>query len=119
MKRLFFSLMLAFLATCALSCKKSEGRDNSLLQGTRWIYMSDTKAVVEDALYLTFDAETFTLSQYLVRSVTPDKVRQGTFLYKKPKLTMDFADGTVWKGIVSTDYIDFGANGQFERLKEK
>lgn len=81
--------------------------------------MSDTKAVVEDALYLTFDAETFTLSQYLVRSVTPDKVRQGTFLYKKPKLTMDFADGTVWKGIVSTDYIDFGANGQFERLKEK
>lgn len=26
MKRLFFCLMLAFVATCVLSCKKSEGQ---------------------------------------------------------------------------------------------
>ena len=51
MKRLLFCLMLAFVATCALSCKKTEGKDNALLQGTRWIYMGSTKAVVDDALY--------------------------------------------------------------------
>ena len=110
--------MLAFLAICAISCKKTEGNDNALLQGTRWIYMG-TKAVVDDALYLSFDAETFTLSEYLVRSVSPDKIKQGTFLYKRPKLTLDFADGTVWNGIVSNEYIDFGDKGQFEKIEAK
>ena len=119
MKRLLFCLVLAFVATCALSCKKTEGKDNALLQGTRWIYMGKTKAVIEDGLYLSFDAETFTLSEYIVRSVSPDKIKQGTFLYKKPKLTLDFADGTVWEGIVSAEYIDFGTNGQFAKLESK
>lgn len=100
MKRLFICLMLAILATCAMSCKKTETNDNTLLQGTRWIYMGDTKALVDDPMYLSFDAETFTLSGILVRSMVPDKIKQGTFLYKKPKLTMDFADGTVWQGKV-------------------
>ena len=111
--------MMAFLATCAMSCKKTEKNDNALLQGTQWIYMGGTKALVDDAMYLSFDAETFTLSAILVRGMAPDKVRQGTFLYKKPKLTMDFADGAVWHGIVSDEYIDFGDNGQFKKSEGK
>lgn len=116
MKRLFFYLMLSLAAICALSCKKTEKNDNALLQGTQWKYMEGTKALVDDVMYLSFDAETFTLSGILVRGMIPDKIRQGTFLYKKPKLTMDFAEGTVWQGIVSDEYIDFGSNGQFEKV---
>ena len=110
--------MLAFAATCVLSCKKTEGNDNSLLQGTRWIFMDDTKAEVDNTLFLSFDAETFTMSEYAVRSVEPDIIHQGTFIYKKPRLTMNFSDGTVWKGIVSDEYIDFGDEGQFKKVKE-
>ena len=81
--------------------------------------MGASKAVVDDAMFLSFDAQTFTLSEYLVRSVAPSKIKQGTFLYKKPNLTLDFTDGIAWKGIVSDKYIDFGINGQFERVEDK
>jgi hypothetical protein len=110
--------MLAFAVTCAFSCKKSEGNDNALLKGTQWIFMDDTRAVVDNTLYLSFDAETFTMGEYIARSVEPAKIRQGTFLYKKPWVKMDFSDGTVWKGVVSDEYIDFGDEGQFKKVEE-
>ena len=117
MKKFLFFLMAALVLIGAISCKKTEKNDNSLLEGTQWEYMGDTRAQVEDAMIISFDVKTFTLSEYLVRSVKPDRIRQGTFVYKKPKLTMDFADGSAWNGIVSDDYIDFGDVGQFMKVK--
>ena len=117
MQKLIYFMMAALMVVGAISCKKTEKNDNPLLEGTQWEYMGDTRSQVEDAMILSFDAKTFTLSEDLVRSVVPDRIRQGTFVYKKPKLTMEFADGSAWNGIVSDDYIDFGDIGQFKKVK--
>ena len=42
-----------------------------------------------------------------------------TKLLDTDDLSTGDADGTVWNGIVSDEYIDFGDKGQFEKLEAK